>query len=379
MNVLFVLLPARKNKGMAIQVIPKMIEGWYVKYVTGSGQTKATADRVFLFETEGNITPCHRGGRIALLQKAHAPPVQSRKKNGTTKKPTLTKYRSNSLTSDSEYTTGRSYRPQHRNIQSCPSSPTNNHRVTTRRSTFIIGADEHNKSLSLYPMEGIQDATTEAQPPTFAFPGLYEFPDTDTEFDDVSVMSDHHLSGTPRGYTTSSHGLHLSTTSSSNGTTSNDVGSTSNDAHVSAAHPGLIISPLQKKMVNTGCLGGLSFQPLFDFVHGASASGINGNGGPMLKRAYSWESQFVGEEPPLITSNPFSLVDMSEESGASTSMSMSMSMDTGLIQGNSEHDSINQKGGAMSSSSYVKTNPLPVQDFLFDAYLATTDQMVTSP
>lgn len=37
------------------------MEGWQTKYVTGSGQTKATASRVHIFEKEGNITPHHRG------------------------------------------------------------------------------------------------------------------------------------------------------------------------------------------------------------------------------------------------------------------------------------------------------------------------------
>ena len=358
MNVLFVLLPARKNKGLAIQVIPKMIEGWYVKYVTGSGQTKSTADRVFLFETEGNVTPCHRGGRIALLQKAHAPPVQARKKHGIMKKPTLTKYRSNSLTSDSEYTTGRSYRPNHRHVQSCPSSPTNSNRVTTRRSSFMMETDEQNKHLSLYSLSGKDTTDT----PTFAFPGLYEFPDTDAEFDDVSVISDQYLSGSPRG----SQSLRAGSTS------------TSNDTQSSAAHPGLILpSPLQKKGVNVGCLGGLSFQPLFDFLHGAAASGVHSNGGPMLKRAYSWESQFVGEETPLITSNPFSLNDMTETGGMMNVVQVSSQekhLQNGGVNGNITTTSTS------SSSTNFKANILPVQDFLFDAYLSTTnDHMITSP
>ena len=345
MNVLFILLPARKNKGLAIQVIPKMIEGWYVKYVTGSGQTKSTADRVFLFETEGNVTPCHRGGRIALLQKAHASPVHARKRNGAVKKPTLTKYRSNSLTSDSDYTGGRPYRStNHRHVKSCPSSPLIVSRVTTRRASFIIGTDDRNKGLSLYPMT--DKVATEA-PPNFAFPGLYEFPDTDAEFDDVSVMSDQYLSGSPRGHASSGPVLR-------HGTAPTEVHTSS------AAHPGLIILPIEKKIVNMGSLGGLSFQPLFDFVHEAAASGINGHGGPILKRAYSWESQFVGEETPLVSSHPFSL-------GVCKSM----------VQGSQENHHL-QNGGVIASSS-VNQNVLPVQDFLFDAYLATTDQMITSP
>mmetsp|Transcript_31088 Transcript_31088/g.52507 ORF Transcript_31088/g.52507 Transcript_31088/m.52507 type:complete len:444 (-) Transcript_31088:359-1690(-) len=61
MNILFKMITARKNKGLAILVVPRLIEGWDAKYVTGSGQTKATANRVHIFETEGNVKPNERG------------------------------------------------------------------------------------------------------------------------------------------------------------------------------------------------------------------------------------------------------------------------------------------------------------------------------
>ena len=61
MNILFNMIPARKNKGLAMQIIPKFIEGWNAKYVTGSGQTKPTSDRVFIFEREGEVQANPRG------------------------------------------------------------------------------------------------------------------------------------------------------------------------------------------------------------------------------------------------------------------------------------------------------------------------------
>ena len=72
MNEMFKYLSARKNKGLAIQMIPKLVEGWGAKYVTGSGQTKATADRVLIFETEGGVQPAHRGGRMAAGKRPFA-------------------------------------------------------------------------------------------------------------------------------------------------------------------------------------------------------------------------------------------------------------------------------------------------------------------
>lgn len=61
MNILLRLVSARKNKGLFLYVVPKLVEGWDAKYVTGSGQTKATAARVHIFETEGNVTANQRG------------------------------------------------------------------------------------------------------------------------------------------------------------------------------------------------------------------------------------------------------------------------------------------------------------------------------
>ena len=65
MNILFRFIPAKKNKGMAIAIVPKLVEGWFAKYVTGSGQKKSTADRVKIFEVEGDVKPNHRGKLLA--------------------------------------------------------------------------------------------------------------------------------------------------------------------------------------------------------------------------------------------------------------------------------------------------------------------------
>ena len=54
-------MPPKKNKGLAIQVIPKLVEGYSAKYITGSGQTHATADRVHIYEIEGCVRPFLRG------------------------------------------------------------------------------------------------------------------------------------------------------------------------------------------------------------------------------------------------------------------------------------------------------------------------------
>jgi hypothetical protein len=55
MQYLLKKIPAKKNKGLAMNIIPKIVEGIHIKYCTGSGQTKATSDRVTIFETEGGV------------------------------------------------------------------------------------------------------------------------------------------------------------------------------------------------------------------------------------------------------------------------------------------------------------------------------------
>jgi hypothetical protein len=55
MQLCQVMLPARRNKGFYMSVIPKVIEGFQTKYVTGSGQSKATSFRVKIFEHEGSV------------------------------------------------------------------------------------------------------------------------------------------------------------------------------------------------------------------------------------------------------------------------------------------------------------------------------------
>ena len=63
MAILFTMIPAAKNKGLVLQVIPQLIEGPYVKYITGSGQSKATANRVRIYEREGYIVVSQRAPR----------------------------------------------------------------------------------------------------------------------------------------------------------------------------------------------------------------------------------------------------------------------------------------------------------------------------
>eukprot|EP01036_Dinobryon_divergens_P036726 gene36726-47879_t len=46
-------IPVKRNKGFALEVISKLVEGWDAKYVSGGGSTRETKNRAFIYETEG--------------------------------------------------------------------------------------------------------------------------------------------------------------------------------------------------------------------------------------------------------------------------------------------------------------------------------------
>jgi hypothetical protein len=54
------MIPARRNKGFYMNVIPKVVEGFQAKYATGSGQSQATSFRVHLYECEGGVQKARR-------------------------------------------------------------------------------------------------------------------------------------------------------------------------------------------------------------------------------------------------------------------------------------------------------------------------------
>lgn len=65
MALVLKMVPAKRNKGFFLHVIPKLVEGFSSKYVTGSGQSKTTSDRVKIFEHEGNVKKSVRKGRLS--------------------------------------------------------------------------------------------------------------------------------------------------------------------------------------------------------------------------------------------------------------------------------------------------------------------------
>ncbi|KAJ1415499.1 hypothetical protein B484DRAFT_454518 [Ochromonadaceae sp. CCMP2298] len=92
MSLLFLMITARKNKGLAMQVVPKVCEGWDAKYITGSGQTKATANRVHVFETEGSVKPSERGrARLKRESEEAKVPIQGAKRQRGYKEPAVKK------------------------------------------------------------------------------------------------------------------------------------------------------------------------------------------------------------------------------------------------------------------------------------------------
>lgn len=61
-----------QNKGVLLSIVPRLTEGPHVKYVTGGGSSRATLDRVMIFEREGNCTVRRRsmGNTVRNKRKA---------------------------------------------------------------------------------------------------------------------------------------------------------------------------------------------------------------------------------------------------------------------------------------------------------------------
>ncbi|RYH32203.1 hypothetical protein EON65_01110 [archaeon] len=63
MDLAFYTIQPRNNKTFILNLIPRIVEGRAARYITGSGQTKPTADRVNLFRLEGNCEKIKRPPR----------------------------------------------------------------------------------------------------------------------------------------------------------------------------------------------------------------------------------------------------------------------------------------------------------------------------
>jgi hypothetical protein len=85
-------IPAKANKGLMIGVIPKYVEGYSIRYVTGSGQKKSTQDRVHVYEVEGHVKAVQRNtmrkhhSSDHSATKARKPSGPSSAKSGSKKK-----------------------------------------------------------------------------------------------------------------------------------------------------------------------------------------------------------------------------------------------------------------------------------------------------
>lgn len=63
MDLTFYTVQPRNNKTFILNLIPRIVEGKAAKYITGSGQTKSTSDRVNIFRSEGNCEKIKRPPR----------------------------------------------------------------------------------------------------------------------------------------------------------------------------------------------------------------------------------------------------------------------------------------------------------------------------
>lgn len=86
MVVLLSKVPAAKNKGFILKVATKLVEGWECMYITGSGQSRPTSDRVEIYETEGGVTPRPRRLRFTKRKRRPEGKVPAKKKRVFTQK-----------------------------------------------------------------------------------------------------------------------------------------------------------------------------------------------------------------------------------------------------------------------------------------------------
>jgi hypothetical protein len=63
MDLAFYTIQPKNNKTFILNLIPRIVEGRNAKYITGSGQTRATSDRVNIFRLEGNCEKIKRPPR----------------------------------------------------------------------------------------------------------------------------------------------------------------------------------------------------------------------------------------------------------------------------------------------------------------------------
>ena len=63
MDLTFYTIHPKNNKTFVMTLIPRIVEGRNAKYITGSGQTKSTTDRVDIFRAEGRCEKTSRPPR----------------------------------------------------------------------------------------------------------------------------------------------------------------------------------------------------------------------------------------------------------------------------------------------------------------------------
>lgn len=87
-SVVLKFMSAKGSKQLFMKLAPRLLEGWDVKYICGSGQSRATADRVLIYEKEGAVKPLRRAPRRNFVEEPqghqHSSTAHSAKKIRTT-------------------------------------------------------------------------------------------------------------------------------------------------------------------------------------------------------------------------------------------------------------------------------------------------------
>lgn len=86
MNFAFYFITPNYNRQHVFNIVTKITDGCGVKYITGSGKTKSTSDRVLIYNREGKIVPKPRPIRSKTKETANISNTTDNKRNVTVHK-----------------------------------------------------------------------------------------------------------------------------------------------------------------------------------------------------------------------------------------------------------------------------------------------------
>ena len=139
MKLAQLVIPPKNNKARLLEITTRITEGYGTEYKTGSGQTKATARRVLIYEREGDVAPIPKRKKGFALEN-----IQNQGHEFLSRAfpfPTGLQSIPESRSSESRYSESESSQTQLQNyhqplVNYAPLTGTGNNTTTTNTTTF---------------------------------------------------------------------------------------------------------------------------------------------------------------------------------------------------------------------------------------------------